>query len=136
MSDEESYELLGFDHVLLPVGDLGEALDFYQRAGFTVGFRFDEAGIAQLKVGGETPGILLCAELALGHRMPPWHSPRLWLEVPDARAAARELADAGIPPLDEVFQEATGWTVEIADPWGNIVGFTDYTKRRELGRRG
>ncbi|OLZ70958.1 extradiol dioxygenase [Streptomyces sp. IMTB 2501] len=136
MSDDESYELLGFDNVLLPVGDLGEALEFYERAGFTVGFRFDEAGIAQLKVGGETPGILLRAELALGHRMPPWHSPHIWLEVPDARAAARELADAGITPLDEVFQEATGWTVEFADPWGNILGFTDYTKRRELGRRG
>ncbi|MYS78654.1 VOC family protein, partial [Streptomyces sp. SID5926] len=27
MSDDESYELLGFDNVLLPVGDLGEAVD-------------------------------------------------------------------------------------------------------------
>ncbi|MER5543433.1 VOC family protein [Streptomyces sp. NPDC001118] len=136
MSDKESYELLGFDNVLLPVGDLGEAVDFYERAGFTVGFRFDEAGIALVKVGAETPGILLRAEAALGHRTPPWHSPRIWLEVPDARVAARELADAGITALDEAFQEATGWTVEIADPWGNVLGFTDYTKRRELGRRG
>jgi len=28
-----------------------------------------------------------------------------------------------------------GWTVEVADPWGNVLGFTDYTKRPELGRR-
>ncbi|MFE1879776.1 VOC family protein [Streptomyces diastatochromogenes] len=136
MSDEESYELLGFDNVLLPVGDLGEAVGFYERAGFAVGFRFDEGGIALLKVGGETPGILLRVEDGLGHRPPPWPSPRLWLEVPDARAAARELAAAGIPPLDEVFSVATGWTVEIADPWGNVLGFTDYTKRPTLGRRG
>ncbi|MFJ9871129.1 VOC family protein [Streptomyces sp. NPDC101165] len=135
MSDEESYELLGFDNVLLPVGDLGEAVGFYERAGFAVGFRFDEAGIALLKVGGETPGILLRVEDGLGHRTPLWPSPRLWLEVPDARAAARELAAAGIPPLDEVFPVATGWTVEIADPWGNVLGFTDYSKRRALGRR-
>ncbi|MFF7971756.1 VOC family protein [Streptomyces sp. NPDC007905] len=136
MSDEESYELLGFDNVLLPVGDLAEAVGFYERAGFTVGFRFDEGGIAQLKVGGETPGILLRVEDGLGHRPPPWPSARLWLEVPDARAAAQELAAAGIAPLDEVSSVATGWTVEIADPWGNILGFTDYSKRPALGRRG
>ncbi|WP_030600824.1 VOC family protein [Streptomyces achromogenes] len=135
MSDEESYELLGFDNVLLPVGDLGEAVAFYERAGFTVGFRLDEAGIAVLKVGAETPGILLRSEEGLGRRPPHWPSPRIWLEVPDARAAARELAAAGIPALDEMTQGATGWTVEFADPWGNVLGFTDYTKRPALARR-
>ncbi|MFF8591266.1 VOC family protein [Streptomyces sp. NPDC015220] len=135
MSDDESYELLGFDSVLLPVGDLGEAVGFYERAGFAVAFRMDEAGIALLKVGGETPGILLRQEEALGHRTPPWPSPRLWLEVPDARAAARELTEAGIALLDEPSAVATGWLVEINDPWGNVLGFTDYTKRPELGRR-
>ncbi|EGX55144.1 hypothetical protein SZN_34382 [Streptomyces zinciresistens K42] len=135
MSDDESYELLGFDNVLLPVGDLGEAVGFYERAGFTVGFRLDEAGIALLNVGGETPGVLLRQEEALGHRTPPWPSPRVWLEVPDARTAARTLDARGIAPLDEPASGATGWTVEIADPWGNVIGFTDYTKRPELGRR-
>ncbi|MGI5410726.1 VOC family protein [Streptomyces chartreusis] len=135
MSDDESYELLGFDNVLLPVGDLGEAVGFYERAGFTVGFRLDGAGIAQLKVGGETPGLLLRQEEALGHRPPPWPSPRVWLEVPDARAAARTLREAGVETIDAPFSVATGWTVEIADPWGNVVGLTDYCKRPELGRR-
>ncbi|MEU9264122.1 VOC family protein [Streptomyces sp. NPDC048251] len=135
MSDDQSYELLGFDNLLLPVGDLGEAVDFYERAGFTVGLRFDEAGIALLKVGGETPGVLLRHEEALGHRPPPRSSPRVWLEVPDARAAARRLAEAGITPLDPPFSTSTGWTVEIADPWGNVLGFTDYLKRPELARR-
>ncbi|MFC8346250.1 VOC family protein [Streptomyces sp. NPDC057280] len=135
MSDDESYELLGFDNVLLPVGDLGEAVGFYERAGFPVGFRLDEAGIALLKVGGETPGILLRQDEAVGHRPPPWPSPRVWLEVPDARVAARTLRGAGIALLDEPFSVATGWTVEVADPWGNVLGFTDYTKRPELARR-
>ncbi|MFD9436746.1 VOC family protein [Streptomyces sp. NPDC060002] len=135
MSDDQSYELLGFDNLLLPVGDLGEAVGFYERAGFTVGLRFDEAGIALLKVGGETPGALLRQEDGLGHRPPPWPSPRVWLEVPDARAAARRLAEVGITPLDRPFSTATGWTVEIADPWGNVLGFTDYLKRPELARR-
>lgn len=135
MSDDESYELLGFDNVLLPVGDLAEAVAFYERAGFTVGFRFDEGGLALLKVGGETPGILLRVEEELGHRPPPWHSVRLWLEVPDARMAAEKLAAAGIASLDAPFSVATGWTVEVADPWGNVIGLTDYSKRPELARR-
>ena len=135
MSDDESYELLGFDNVLLPVGDLAEAVGFYERAGFAVGFRFDEGGLASLTVGHETPGILLREEEALAHRPPPWGCARVWLEVPDARAAARRLRAAGITPLDEPMSVATGWTVEIADPWGNVVGFTDYTKRPELARR-
>ncbi len=134
MSDDESYELLGFDNVLLPVGDLAEAVDFYERAGFSVAARLDEAGIAVLRVGGETPGLLLRVEEALGHRPPPWPSPRVWLEVPDAKAATRALTAAGVTPLDAPFSTATGWTVEIADPWGNVIGFTDYRKRPELGR--
>ncbi|WP_069771345.1 VOC family protein [Streptomyces sp. LUP30] len=135
MSDDQSYELLGFDNVLLPVGNLGEAVGFYERAGFTVAFRFDEGGIASLRVGGETPGVLLRQEEALGHRPPPWPATRVWLEVADARATAGRLAEAGISPLDAPFAVATGWTVEIADPWGNVLGFTDYSKRPELGRR-
>lgn len=59
----------------------------------------------------------------------------MWLEVPDARKAAQHLTTAGIPLLDAPFSVATGWTVEIADPWGNVIGFTDYSKRPELARR-
>lgn len=134
MSDSESYELLGFDNVLLPVGDLEEAVAFYGRAGFGVAFRLDEAGIALLKVGKEAPGVLLRVEEALGQRAPEWASPRVWLEVRDARAAGRVLEAAGVPLLDAPFSVATGWTVEFADPWGNVIGLTDYSKRPELGR--
>ncbi len=135
MSAHESYELLGFDNVLLPVGDLGEAVGFYERAGFPVAFRLDEAGIALLEAGGETPGILLRAEEGFGPRPPLWPSARVWLEVADARDADRALREAGIVTLDAPFPVATGWTVEFADPWGNVIGLTDYSKRPELGRR-
>ncbi|MET9136517.1 VOC family protein [Streptomyces parvulus] len=135
MSDHESYELLGFDNVLLPVGNLGEAVDFYARAGFTVAYRLDEAGIALLKVGGETPGLLLRAEEEFGRQPPMWPSARVWLETTDARRATAALREAGVPTLDEPFPVATGWTVEFADPWGNVIGLTDYSKRPELSRR-
>ncbi|MEV0438005.1 VOC family protein [Streptomyces spectabilis] len=134
MSDTAAPALLGFDNTLLPVGDLDEAVGFYERAGFPVAYRLDEAGLAILKVGAETPGLLLRVEDGAGHRPPPWPAPRVWLEVRDARATAAALAAAGIPVLAEPFGVATGWTVEIADPWGNVLGFTDYSKRPELAR--
>ncbi|MEU6663672.1 VOC family protein [Streptomyces sp. NPDC046821] len=127
-------ELLGFDNVLFPVGDLGEAVSFYERAGFIVKFRLDEAGIALLEAGKETPGVLLRVEEDLGHRQPAWPGSRLWLEVRDAKAAARALLEAGIKLLDPPFSTSTGYVVEFADPWGNVAGFTDYVKRPELAR--
>ncbi|MFD6437079.1 VOC family protein [Streptomyces venezuelae] len=134
MSDNQPVGLLGFDNVLFPVGDLGEAVAFYERAGFPVAARIDELGLAILKVGKETPGLLLRVEDGIVPRTPPWPSPRIWLEVPDARAKGQALAAAGLPLLSEPFSVATGWTVEIADAWGNVVGFTDYLKRPELAR--
>ncbi|APY86750.1 VOC family protein [Streptomyces alfalfae] len=133
-SAEPSTALLGFDNVLFPVGDLGEAVGFYERAGFPVALRLDELGLAILKVGKETPGVLLRVEDGILPRTPVWPSPRFWLEVPDARAKGRALTDAGVVLLAEPFSVATGWTVEIADPWGNVIGFTDYLKRPELAR--
>jgi hypothetical protein len=41
-----------------------------------------------------------------------------------ARSSARET------PC-EIF---TGWVVEVADPWGNVLGLTDYVKKPELAR--
>ncbi|MEU6125272.1 VOC family protein [Streptomyces sp. NPDC047123] len=134
MLDDPSAGLLGFDNVLFPVGDLGEAVAFYERAGFPVAVRIDELGLAILKIGKETPGVLLRVEDGIVPRTPAWPAPRLWLEVRDARAKGRALTAAGVPPLTEPFSVATGWTVEIADPWGNVVGFTDYLKRPELAR--
>ncbi|MWA13129.1 VOC family protein [Streptomyces sp. BA2] len=132
--DENSSELLGFDNVVFPIGDLGEAVDFYERAGFPVTHRIDEIGLAILKVGKETPGILLRVEEGVEHRPTAWATPRVWLEVRDARATGRALAAAGVEALAPPFSVATGWTVEVADPWGNVVGFTDYRKRPELAR--
>jgi predicted enzyme related to lactoylglutathione lyase len=66
---------------------------------------------------------------------PPRSSPRLWLEVPDARAAGKVLADAGLALLGEPRELRTGWLVEVADPWGNVVGLTDYLLAPERARQ-
>jgi len=52
----------------------------------------------------------------------------------DARDAAAELHARGVRLLAEPFEVATGWTVEFTDPWGNVIGLTDYTKAPERGR--
>jgi catechol 2,3-dioxygenase-like lactoylglutathione lyase family enzyme len=122
----------GIDNVLFAVGDLGAAVHFYAgRLGLPLAFRLDDPGVALFRLGDEPPGLLVrqgpTASAAPG-------SPRVWLEVADARAATVALAAAGVTPLGEPFRVATGWTVEVADPWGNVVGFTDYTAMPERGR--
>jgi catechol 2,3-dioxygenase-like lactoylglutathione lyase family enzyme len=108
--------VLGLDNVLLDVGDLEAAKGFY---GGRLGD--EEAGLV-VRAGDVAPG-------------PPRSSPRLWLEVPDARAAGKALAEAGVALLGEPRELRTGWLVEVADPWGNVVGLTDYLLAPERARQ-
>jgi catechol 2,3-dioxygenase-like lactoylglutathione lyase family enzyme len=114
--------VLGVDNVLFAVGDLAAAVAFYRDAlGLPLTFQLDGPGIALFQLGPEAPGLLLRAQPATSG------GGRVWLEVRDARAVATGLAAAGVPGTGTPFPVATGWTVEVADPWGNTVGFTDYT---------
>lgn len=123
----------GIDNVLIPVGDLTAAKRFYTGIlGLTVKFELAERGIALFKLGDEEPGLLLRTDPAAGTSTGP--AMRVWLEVPDARTTSNDLRERGIHPLTPPFEVATGWTVELADPWGNIIGLTDYTKRPSLAR--
>jgi predicted enzyme related to lactoylglutathione lyase len=127
-------EVLGIDNVLLDVGNLEVARGFYGgRLGLGVKFDFPEAGVVGFRLGDEEPGLLVRAsDVPLG---PPRSSPRLWLEVPDARAAGAALAAAGVTLLGAPRELRTGWAVEVADPWGNVVGLTDYRTAPERARR-
>ncbi|WP_433599192.1 VOC family protein [Nocardia sp. CA-135953] len=126
-------KVLGIDNVLVPVGDLGLARDFYEtKLGLSVKFVLADHGIALFKVGDEAPGILVRTDPLAGQGTKP--AMRLWLEVPDAQAAAEEMASHGVEPLAPPFEVNTGWTIEIADPWGNVIGLTDYRKNPGLAR--
>jgi hypothetical protein len=50
----------------------------------------------------------------------------------DSREKAAELRSSGVEPLQPPFEVYTRWAFEIADPWGNVLGFTHYVK--EPGR--
>jgi predicted enzyme related to lactoylglutathione lyase len=126
-------EILGVDNVLVPVGELGAAKDFYVAGlGLAVEFEVAARGLVLFSVGAEAPGVMARVDPDAGRGGSP--AMRLWLEVPDARAAAEELAERGIQPLADPFEVGTGWAVEVADPWGNIIGLTDYLARPELAR--
>lgn len=125
--------VLGIDNVMMSVGDLPQAREFYEdRLGLPLKFVVDAYGLAGYRLGPEEPGLMLKVA-----NIPPTSArvtPRLWLEVPDARAVAQHLSEQGIPLLHEPFGVTTGWVVECADPWGNVLGFTDYTKDLAKGR--
>ena len=122
--------ILGFDNVFLQVGDLEQGVHFYAGVlGLPVHKRFDAMGTVLFDVGAETPGLGIGAV-----DEPRPGGGKVWLEVADARAAAAELERAGVTLLAPAFEIPTGWTVEVADPWGNVIGLTDYCRQPELGR--
>jgi len=123
-------KVLGIDNVFLQVGDLDEAVRFYGEViGLPVHKRFDAMGMVLFAIGDETPGLGVGAT-----EDPVPGGSKLWFEVPDARAVAEELATYGVENVRPAFQIPTGWTVEVVDPWGNQLGFTDYTGMPALGR--
>ena len=126
-------EVLGVDNAMVAVGDFEVAMDFYGgRLGLPLKFEVPGRGIAGFRLGPEEPGLVVQVR-PMGEQAPR-ETPRIWLEVRDARAAAAALSARGVAPLEEPFEVATGWTVELADPWGNVIGLTDYTKSPSRAR--
>ena len=114
-------EVLGVDNLLHTVDDLERARDFYGGfLGLTKKFEVADAGMILYRLGAEEPGLVIARQ--------EWVAPRVWLEVPDAREAGRHLG----APAREI---TTGWVVETPDPWGNVLGFTDYVNAPQLARK-
>jgi predicted enzyme related to lactoylglutathione lyase len=123
-------KVLGVDNVFVQVEDFAKAIEFYRdTVGLPVAKRFDELGMALFQIGDETPGLGIEAT-----DRPNTGGQKIWFEVLDARAAANELSTRGVKPSMPPFPIPTGWVFEIRDPWGNVIGFTDYTAKPELGR--
>lgn len=114
-------KLLGIDNVFFQVGNLDIAIEFFEKLGFKLKFRIPRISSALLEIGGEVPGLML------RESKDPRPS-KMWIEVSDALDAKKTV------PEGTLLQTATGITYEISDPWGNIIGFADYSKRPELSR--
>jgi predicted enzyme related to lactoylglutathione lyase len=127
-------DVLGIDNVLINVADLDEAHNYYGEIfGLPVHFRTPDGTMVLYDLGTETPGLVIRLVDGMA-TTPPRETPKVWLEVPDARAAAEALKARKVFPIAAPFEIATGWTVEYADPWGNVIGLTDYQKMPALGR--
>ena len=139
-------KVLGIDNVFLPVGDLTQAVQFYQDLlGLPVAKRFDHMKTVLFQIGDETPGLGVVeadvetvaetvVETAVAGTAATAGQQKIWFEVADACGAADELVAAGVVLINAPMQIPTGWAVEVSDPWGNIIGLTDYTVRPDLGR--
>ncbi|MDQ2904807.1 MAG: VOC family protein [Chloroflexota bacterium] len=129
-----SLSILGIDNILFAVGDLTQARVFYEtQLGLPVKFVVAEAGLIAYRLGEEEAGLLLRVQDI--EPTAPRATPRVWLEVADARAAAQQLEALGVILLKEPWEVSTGWVVEIADPWGNVIGLTDYLKAPQKARK-
>jgi predicted enzyme related to lactoylglutathione lyase len=127
-------DVLGVDNIMLAVGDLEQARTFYETTlGLPVKFAVPQAGVVGYRLGPEEPGLMIRVQSL--QPSPPRDTPRVWLEVRDARAAAAALRDRGARVLGQPMEILTGWAVEIADPWGNVLGLTDYVKDPAKGRQ-
>lgn len=126
-------DILGVDNIMLAVGDLEQARAFYETTlGLPVKFAVPQAGVVGYRLGPEEPGLMIRVQSL--QPSPPRDTPRIWLEVRDARQAAAALRERGARVLGQPMEILTGWAVEIADPWGNVLGLTDYVKDPAKGR--
>ena len=130
----DELEVLGVDNIMLAVGDLEHARAFYESTlGLRVKFAVPQAGVVGYRLGPEEPGLMIRVQSL--PPSPPRDTPRVWLEVKDARAAAAALRQRGAHILGQPMEILTGWAVELADPWGNVLGLTDYVKDPTKARK-
>lgn len=118
-------KLLGIDNIFSDVTDLEQAILFYSSLGFQLKFKIPQIPGALFSIGSEEPGLLIRQS-----KIP--KSSCFWVEVVDAHRAQKECVALNI--TGNMIETATGFTFEITDPWGNKIGFADYTKKPELAR--
>ncbi len=114
-----------YDNFFLPVDNLKEAKEYYQKIGLSVKFDFSDMGMVAFRVGRQEPAIILKDT----HKFP-GAKPTVWFVVDDVRAEYEKLSAKGVVFLSEPFEIHTGLAVEFEDPFGNRLGITDYSKRQ------
>lgn len=103
---------VGVNHVALEVGDIDEALAFYERL-FDFELRGRDEHAAFVDLGDQF------LALQTGRTQSPDQGRHLGLVVDDKEAVRRRLAEAGVEPLPGRF-------LDFLDPWGNRIEIVDY----------
>ncbi|WP_255495270.1 VOC family protein [Dysgonomonas sp. 521] len=120
----EPTAIKNYDNYFLPANNYQESVHFYSEVlGLEKKFEFAEQGMIAFKVGNEEPAIILKDKTKM-----PDTIPAIWIEVEDTKAVYEKMKAKGIVFLSEPFKIRTGWAVELNDPSGNRLGFTDYKR--------
>ena len=119
-------KLLGMNHVALEVGNLDEALAFWESIFGELELRGRSGNMAFIDMGDQF------VALAQGRTQPPDQSRHFGLVVDDKEAVRARLEELGVPI-------SSGRGLDFRDPWGNLIQVVDYrdiqfTKTNEVLR--
>ena len=105
-------KLVGINHLALEVGDLDEALAFWESIFGPLELRGRGGGMAFIDMGDQF------IALAQGRTQPPDQARHFGLVVDDKEAVRARLGELGVP--------VTGRGLDFHDPWGNQIQVVDY----------
>ena len=103
---------MGINHLALEVGDLDEALAFWESIFGPLELRGRGGGMAFIDMGDQF------LALAEGRTQPPDQARHFGLVVDDKEAVRARLGELGVP--------VTGRGLDFHDPWGNLIQVVDY----------
>ena len=106
-------KLVGMNHVALEVGDLDEALAFWESIFGELELRGRISGMAFIDLGDQF------IALAQGRTQEPDRSRHFGLVVDDKEAVRARLRELGVPV-------SSGRSLDFHDPWGNFIQVVDY----------
>jgi len=118
-------KVIGINHVALEVGDIDEALAFWESIFGPLELRGRSARMAFIDLGDQF------VALAAGRSQPPDAARHFGLVVDDKEAVRARLQELGV--------RVTGRGLDFYDPWGNQIQVVDYrdvqfTKAPEVAR--
>ena len=105
--------LIGLNHIALEVGDIDEALAFWQSIFGELALRGRGRQMAFIDMGDQF------LALARGRSQPPDESRHFGLVVDDKEAVRQRLHELDIPV-------SSGRGLDFRDPWGNLIQVVDY----------
>jgi catechol 2,3-dioxygenase-like lactoylglutathione lyase family enzyme len=105
-------KLVGINHIALEVGDLDEALAFWESLFGPLELRGRIASMAFIDMGDQF------IALAQGRSQSPDRARHFGLVVDDKEAVRSRLRELGVP--------VTGRGLDFHDPWGNLIQVVDY----------
>ena len=106
-------KLVGMNHVALEVGDLDEALAFWESIFGELELRGRMSVMAFIDLGDQF------IALAQGRTQEPDRSRHFGLVVDDKEAVRARLRELGVPV-------SSGRSLDFHDPWGNFIQVVDY----------